>query len=158
ADAGPSYVTSSPEQVAASVKQWSTPPLPGSGSNLVSAGKRIDPRNLRIAVQNGGAGVGAANRGTAVLRSRGYDATSDGDAAADLTGHTALYFRGDQQRAARQLTGALAGSVGAELAPPDQPKAQPLILVVGPGFPTGQPLKPPAHKRTAKSAGPSVTT
>jgi LCP family protein required for cell wall assembly len=137
---GPSYVDADSTQVANSVEAYETPPLPGSGSTSPGRGARIPPARIQVIVRNAGAGLLGAEQTAEALRKKGYPAFAEGDAPLDVPRHTALYFRGDQQRAARQLAVAL-GGVPAQLARSSQ--TAPIELVVGQGFPVTQPIKPP---------------
>jgi len=152
---GTSYVDADSTQIANSLVQFETPPLPGGGSSLADPGRRVNPRAIRLVVQNAGAGFGAAELVTTLLRRRGYPAVSDGNAPPGTPERTALLFRGDRQAEARALSRALKGDPIALLAPPSQPKSRPLVLTVGPDFPTNAPLKPPAPKKTPKAATPA---
>jgi LCP family protein required for cell wall assembly len=155
ARAGPSYVYATPAQIAASVQRWENPPLPGGGSSLGTGG-RVDHAHLGVTIENGGAGFEAALYVAAELRRRGYPAQSEGDAPTALAGRSGLYFLGSQEGAARQLAGVLAGGVGAELAPSGQPASEPLLLVVGPGFPVTRPLKPPPRPKRRRATPPAI--
>jgi LCP family protein required for cell wall assembly len=151
---GPSYVEADPTQIANSLERFETPPLPGGGSSLADSGNRVDPRAIRLVVENAGGGFGAAEQVTRLLRRKGYPAVADGDAPAGTPERTAILFRGDRQAAARALSRALKGDPQALLAPADQPRDQPLVLTVGPEFPTNAPFKPPAPKKKAKPPAP----
>jgi hypothetical protein len=76
---------------------------------------------------------------------------AEGDAPLSIPRRTALYFRSDQQRAARQLSVAL-GGVTAQLAPLGQ--TSPIELAVGEGFPVAEPIKPPTQ--AARPAPPTM--
>jgi LCP family protein required for cell wall assembly len=141
---GPSFVDASPTQIANSLATFETPPLPGQSSSLVGAGA-VRPQGIRVHVQNAGAGFGAASTVTAILRRRGYVATSDGDAPPGTTQATSLYFEGGTETQARALTARL-DNVPARLAPPDAAGGPGLVLVLGAGFPVTHPFKPPAPK------------
>jgi len=137
ADAGPSFVTASPTQIADSVNTYETPPLPGGGSS----GKRIPPGRINVVVRNVGAGLLAAEQTAEALRRKGYPAVAEGDAPLDVPRESTLYFRSDQQQAARQLSGAL--GIPAKLAPAGQPWG--IELDVGAGFPVDNPIRPPTR-------------
>ncbi len=156
ADEGPSYVVASPTQIADSLERFDTPPLPGGRSTLADSGTQVDPRAIKLVVENAGAGFGAAEQVTRLMRRKGYPAVAGGDAPAGTLERTAILFRGDRQAAARTLSRSLKGDPQALLAPADQPRDRPLVLTVGPDFTVNAPFKPPAPKKKPTPPAPPV--